>query len=79
MAAATPAQQQLVAIRGAGDIAAAWLCVCMRVQSGDVGVAKPTVIRRSVAFKPKVFDGEMTVEGGDGEAGVIRSGGHPGN
>ncbi|MDA3992134.1 selenium-dependent molybdenum cofactor biosynthesis protein YqeB [Klebsiella aerogenes] len=65
MAAATPAQQQLVAIRGAGDIASG---VALRLWHAGfkvvmLEVAKPTVIRRSVAFAQAVFDGEMTVEG----------------
>ena len=52
MAAATPAQQQLVAIRGAGDIASG---VALRLWHAGfkvvmLEVAKPTVIRRSVAF-----------------------------
>lgn len=58
-------RNRLVAIRGAGDIATG---VALRLYHAGfrvlmLEVAKPTVIRRSVAFAQAVFDGEMTVEG----------------
>lgn len=65
MRAAHPSGHQRVVIRGAGDIASG---VALRLFHAGfkvimLEVAKPTVIRRSVAFAQAVFDGEMTVEG----------------
>lgn len=65
MATIPPARHERVVIRGAGDIATG---VALRLFHAGfkvimLEVAKPTVIRRSVAFAQAVFDGEMVVEG----------------
>ncbi len=55
----------LVVVRGGGDLATGTVCRLARC-GFDVVVletAQPTVIRRTVAFAQAVFDGEATVEG----------------
>lgn len=59
-----PKRDKLVVIRGSGDIATG---IAIRLYRAGfrivmLDVAKPTAIRRSVAFAQAVFDGQMTVE-----------------
>ncbi len=57
--------QDLVVVRGAGDLATgcAWRLVRSGFRVVCLDIAQPTVIRRSVSFAQALFDGTMEVEG----------------
>ncbi|WP_346355034.1 selenium-dependent molybdenum cofactor biosynthesis protein YqeB [Azotosporobacter soli] len=66
-------KQQLILIKGAGDMASGIACRLFHSGFSVVmtDLAAPTVIRRTVSFAQAVFEGSMTVEGIRGRLAVL--------